>query len=518
MFLADSCAVQADPLGGPADTTAPLPDSLLSTPNQQVFFEKQPIELVFKEWVVLKNQNQIIVSPPLKHDLKVDLKRKTLVLEFDKEEELLDSTTYTINLGGAIEDYSASNSMDNYTFVFSTGSFLDSLEISGKVIDDYTGNPSSEVIVAVYADLQDSAAYKQSPLYFTKTDESGAYNIKNIRKDSFQIVAINDNNLNYYKDQESEKIGFFGDAIYLDSTLRNVDIGMFEAPYPLRITSKIQSKGELKLTFNRAIDSLDYLVEGGIRDLEIYINKDTAFLWHNNNLERELIINPKSLSDTIILKSYEDEKISKKENTYTLVNASTKIPISSYDSLIIDFNAPVKNFDADKFAVIDTADVRLKADVFRDKKDPRILKVVSKWVEGQNHQIEILPEAIETNLGVIKDSINAPFIVNQKAVFGEIALELDSLNKEISYIVEITESQNKITRFIKNKESYAVTLSGLKPGKYEVRLTEDLNGNGRWDPGDFFRKERSERWLKKTLEPLKPNWTLDVKINGDEFK
>lgn len=76
IFLVNSCAVQADPLGGPADVTPPMPDSLASSPNNQLFFEKQDIKLVFNEWVTLKNENQIIVSPPLEHGLKVKLKKR----------------------------------------------------------------------------------------------------------------------------------------------------------------------------------------------------------------------------------------------------------------------------------------------------------------------------------------------------------------------------------------------------------------------------------------------------------
>lgn len=518
VFIVESCAVQADPLGGPTDTLPPIPDSIRSTPNYQLFFEKQPIELAFNEWVSLKNENQIIVSPPLEYGLDVKLKKKSLFLEFNEKERLLDSTTYTINLGEAIVDYTVGNPMPNYTFVFSTGSFLDSLSISGKVIDDYSGEPLENIVVSLYDDLQDSAVYKKRPLYFTKTDENGRYSINNIRKDSFNIFALDDKNLNFFKDQESEKIGFYSDAFYLDSTINRIDFGIFQTSQTLRILSEKQSKGELKLTMNKPIDSINYSIEGGIKDLSIYHDKDTVFIWHSSEVDRELIIEAEDIVDTIQLNAYGDENLPKIPNSFQLSNVTKAAPMSPFDSLVLTFNAPIKSINKNLFSVIDTSESKIKTSVTKNSIDPRILKVGARWVEGKNHKLQILPNAIETNLGILTDTINRTFAVNQKQTFGEIVLELDSLNKNLWYLVEIIEGSNKISRVLKNKDRYTLTLPGLKPGKYSVRVTEDLNKNGRWDGGDFFARRRSEKWISKDLESLKPNWTLDVKINGDEFE
>jgi 5-hydroxyisourate hydrolase-like protein (transthyretin family) len=514
----NACAVQADPLGGPKDEIPPLPDSLKSTPNNQVFFEKQPIELVFNEWVTLKNENQIIVSPPLEHGLDIKLKKKTLVLDFDDEEKLLENTTYTINLGESIVDYTVGNSLDNYTYVFSTGAYLDSLSVSGKVNDDFTGEPAENVIVSLYADLQDSAVYKSRPLYFTRTDEDGRFRINNIRKDSFNLFALDDKNLNYFKDQESEKIGFYKETIALDSMQKSIKLGLFLPEPNLRVLSKIQTKGELKLTLNKAIDSLDYSIDGGIKDIDVLIIKDSVYLWHSSPEEREMIIDPKGAADTLILKSINDSLIVEKKNGFKITNVTKATPLSPFDSLTLKFNAPITTFDGSLFSIIDTSKLAIKTTVFQDKKDPRILKVKAKWAEGQKHKLEILPNAIETSLGLKTDTLTRNFSVNQEKSLGEIVFELDSLNKNIWYIVEIIQGDKKIVNLIKNEESKILTYAGLKPGKYEARITEDINKNGRWDAGDFFLRKPSERWIKKELESLKPNWTLEINMNGDEFK
>lgn len=513
-----SCAVQADPLGGPKDVTPPFPDSIKSTPNNQIFFKKQAIELVFDEWVTLKNQNQIIVSPPLEHGLDVKLKKKTLVLDFDKDEELLENTTYTINLGQSIVDYTVGNPMGNYTYVFSTGSYIDSLSISGKVTDDYTGEALENVIVSLYANLQDSAVYKERPLYFARTDENGRYKLNNIRKDSFNIFAIEDKNLNYFKDQANEKIGFYADPFFLDSNLVKINIGVFETPADLRILSKNQSFGELKLLTNKIVSSIDYDIEGDRNDIKTYFDKDTIFLWHNSPEERNIIIDPQGAADTILLKAVTDSLLTKKKNSFQLLNVSKAKPMSPYDSLLLQFNAPVLSFDESRIAIIDTSMEAIKTRVFQDFNDPRVLKVKASWKESKKHTLEILPGAIETSLGIKNDTLRREFGVNQRKTLGEIVLELDSLNQEEWYLVELILQDQRITRMVKNEKNTTLEFKGLKPGKYTIRLTEDLNKNEKWDAGDIFTRRKSERWILKTLEPLKPNWTLEIKMNGDEFK
>lgn len=439
-------------------------------------------------------------------------------MSFDEKEELYENTTYTINMGESIVDYTVGNPMSNFTYVFSTGAYLDSLSVSGKVTDDFTGEPQENLLVSLYADLQDSAVYKQRPLYFTRTDEQGRFRIKNIRKDSFNIFALDDKNLNFYKDQESEKIGFYDDAFFLDSIKNNIQIGVFAPEPALRIISKTQTKGEVKLTVNKELDSLQIIADTSTAILPPFYTQDTVYIWHKNSSEQEITLDPDGLADSITLAAYADSTLAKKANRYALTNVSKASPMSPYDSLTIKCNAPILSLNEELIAVYDTAQQKMEMSIHRTDKDPRIFKIKARWIEGENHELEILPEAIETNLGIRKDTIKQTFGVNLKKTLGEIAFQLDSLNKDVWYVVEFSQGANKIIRLVKNTSSYSVTLSGLKPGKYTVRVTEDLNKNGRWDPGDFFTRRKSERWISKDLESLKPNWTLDVKINGDDFK
>ena len=263
-----SCAVQAAPLGGPKDETPPYPDSLKSTPNEQIRFFKQNIELHFNEWVTLKNQNQIIVSPPLETNLEAKVKGKKVIVEFDEEEVLKENTTYTINFGESIVDYTEGNPLTNYTFVFSTGEFIDSLSVSGTVVNSFTGEAQENVMVSLYDQLQDSVIYEERPLYFAKTDKSGRFRINNIRQDSFRLFVLDDKNLNYLKDQESEGMGFYPDTIILSDTIKSVFEIPFFVPDPsLRKTALEHEYGQLGIVFNRDPFDLSFRFEPSEPDI-----------------------------------------------------------------------------------------------------------------------------------------------------------------------------------------------------------------------------------------------------------
>ena len=146
-----SCARQGAPTGGPKDTTPPSVDTLYSTRNYSTRFRPSKIELRFDEWVTLSDAaNQIVVSPPLAKRPEVVLRGKTVTLTFDPSEQLRDSATYTINFGTAVKDLHEGNPVKDLRFVFSTGDLIDSLRVSGKVVDALTGDPVENISVMLY--------------------------------------------------------------------------------------------------------------------------------------------------------------------------------------------------------------------------------------------------------------------------------------------------------------------------------------------------------------------------------
>jgi hypothetical protein len=201
--------------GGPKDEDPPLVvDS--SPENYSIQFNGKRIEVTFDEFITLNNINQeLIVSPPLKEKPEVRLKGKTLLVELNNE--LKDSTTYTLNFGEAIKDNNEGNPLSNYEFVFSTGEFLDSLSVGGTLVNAFDlakiKDPTS---VMLYTDLDDSIVHKDIPVYIGKTDKEGNFRINNLRAGTYKIFALQDVNNNFLFDLPNEAIAFADSFLHVD--------------------------------------------------------------------------------------------------------------------------------------------------------------------------------------------------------------------------------------------------------------------------------------------------------------
>ena len=127
-----ACGNQVPLTGGPRDESPPVLDTLESTRNNQIRFEKQPINLTFDEFVNLRDASkQILISPPLDKPPIINSRLKKVSVAFDEDEVLKENATYVINFGNSIVDFNEGNKLENYTFVFSTGDYIDSLSIKG---------------------------------------------------------------------------------------------------------------------------------------------------------------------------------------------------------------------------------------------------------------------------------------------------------------------------------------------------------------------------------------------------
>ena len=113
--------------------------------------------------------------------------------------------------------------------MFSTGDYIDSLSIKGQVKDAFTDEPIPEMIVMLYIDDRDSIPFLQRPFYFAQSDENGNFSINNLRADTFKIVVIEDLNLSYTYNPESERIGFLETPYILtDSSSQEIELQLFK--------------------------------------------------------------------------------------------------------------------------------------------------------------------------------------------------------------------------------------------------------------------------------------------------
>ncbi len=201
-----SCANAGAPTGGPVDKEPPVIEESFPE-NGTINFTAEKIEITFDEFLKLDNVNQkLIISPPLDEKPEVKLKGKTLVIEINNE--LKDSTTYTFNFNDAITDLNEGNPIKEYKYVFSTGNYIDSLQISGNLKNAFDYKPELESFVLLYNSDEDSVPLKEKPYYITKTDAKGNFKFTNLANNKYLIFALEDKNSNYIFDLPNERISF----------------------------------------------------------------------------------------------------------------------------------------------------------------------------------------------------------------------------------------------------------------------------------------------------------------------
>ncbi len=214
LFIASGCAKIGSPTGGPKDEIPPK--IVESKPgNYSTNFSSKKIEITFDEFIQLKNiYNELIISPPLKERPENKLKGKSLVVDLNNE--LKENTTYTLNFGNAIADNNEGNVLANFEFVISTGDYVDSLSVTGKLVNAFNLKPEEDpVFIMLYENLKDSAPYFEIPSYIGKTNKDGTFAVNNIKEDTFRIFALKDANSNLLFDA-NEKIAFI-DSLFVIS-------------------------------------------------------------------------------------------------------------------------------------------------------------------------------------------------------------------------------------------------------------------------------------------------------------
>lgn len=224
LFTFERCATVGSPSGGPIDSIPPV---LVSAEplNSKTNFNSKSVEIQFNEYVQLKNlEKELIISPPFEKKPLIRIKGKGIYFEIDQS-ELKDSTTYIFNFGNAIVDLNQSNPFRNYTYVFSTGPILDSMGISGTLVDAFDLRPSKEPFwIMLYSNTEDSIPYKEVPIYVGRTaPEDGSYNIQYVKPGTYRLFALKESGNNFLYDNKNEWIAFSDSLITLDpSDFNNV--------------------------------------------------------------------------------------------------------------------------------------------------------------------------------------------------------------------------------------------------------------------------------------------------------
>ncbi|MBK9984797.1 MAG: Ig-like domain-containing protein [Saprospiraceae bacterium] len=508
LFCLYACASPKAPTGGLKDSKPPVIIEKESTPNKQTNFHEKEITILFDEWITMKDvYTQLVVSPLMPHDPDIKQKGKGIIIRLP--DSLKAETTYTINFGNSIADLNEGNILENYSFIFSTGDNLDSIRLTGIVTNALTLKPADGVWVMLYPVGEDSAVYKRKPEYLAKTNKDGRWTMSNVRGDSFNIVALKDDNQNFLYDQEGELFGWRDSTVFTSQPLVQIS--------ELRVFPR-ENRNVIKEIFNVAPGRLKVVINAPYpKQVPVFVPAidSSMMIWDGDTLQ--VYYNPaKNYGGYAILEN--DSTKIKASSSPSLVNKPAGIRISS---VRLRPGSQVSIISELPLLSVDTSRIKLSQDSFgiipykieKDIHDIRRFDLSAGWIEKMRYHLTLLPGAITDYWGRSNDTVKQILFVTGPDQYGDLTMTIDGLDSSKQYVLLIKAGEQISDTFvIEHQSATQLVKKGLSPGKYTLELIEDLNQNGVWDTGDYHKKRQPERKMIFMPDNLRAGWELEAKV------
>jgi len=539
-FLVAQCARQGSPSGGPKDE---LPPSVLEEEpiNRTVYFNYNKVTVTFSEFVSLKDPaKEIFISPPMRTKPEYKVAGKKVIIEF--QEELKENSTYTINFGNAIVDFTEGNPLVNYEYVFSTGDHIDSLSIPGIVLNAFNHKPEPGIVVMVYQNDNDTIPLDSLPLAVpprsaSKSTKEGNFSINNLAAGQYMLFALEDQNNNYIYDMPNERIAFLDslvtlkaaeiliDSIPADSlaadSIQNTSkvlkttsdqgytLYLFqEQNYRQKILSKkMIGRNLLQYIFQNPADSLviqpvwfnpgrdDWFIP------EYGVMRDTVNIWLKPGLPdtiRVWVQAADSVSDSSKFSRTgisQDVKSRRKEITTGDLKIYSNIMAGAFDlnrDLILSFAVPLEDYDLSRIHLFTLTDSIIPEIVFPDSLKRKAV-VNHKWLPGEIYEV-LVEDSVFCDLGnAFNDSTSIRFKVRMVEDYGVLLLNVMETNLHGQLIIQLMNDKEVIIREITTDKPGTLSFEYLMPGVYKVKAIFDHNSNGKWDTGKYNEHSQPEK-------------------------
>jgi uncharacterized protein (DUF2141 family) len=504
-----ACAKQSSPTGGPKDT---IPPTVIrySPQNKSTQFKGRTLELTFNEYVQLKNpKEEIIINPSIGKDYKVEANKT--VVKLTSAADLKDSTTYTVNFRDAVADITEQNPARNLRIAISTGSYIDSLSITGTVKNILDDKVAEEITVGVEPYSDTFNILKHPTTYFTKTDKKGNFILENLKPGLYWVSAIKDVNRNLIADTKSESYAFRKDSLLLDENKKGIILGLVKQDTrPLKITStrpyntyfNIKSSKNLMDYQVRADDSTDLYHTFGADPTNVIIyntleNRDSALV---HLTVRDSLENQADSSFYIKFREGTPDKFTYNVSNTRLIGHTREL---GYD---IVFSKPLKeiNFDSIQFQVDSLTTLRFnqqEVDYIEPSRTLKIRKTFEKGIftkppDAEGTNATPAPNYINNlNLGrgafiSVENDSSAKATQNIPIQWEEnLGMIIAEAHGREQVIIQLVDENMKVVRSSKGPKA---TFPDLPPSDYMLRLIIDTNKNGKWDAGNYLKKIEPE--------------------------
>lgn len=529
LLLSWGCANVVTPSGGEKDITPPIPISYMPD-SAATGFDSKEIRIQFDEYIQLNDVfNQVIVSPPLTHQPKFKLKGKTLIISIS--DTLKVNTTYTINFGQAIKDLTEGNILDNFTYVFSTGAVLDSLQMSGVVTDAITTKPLEKIYVVVYQDAIDSAFTTTRPYYFARTDKNGNWSIKNMRAGNYSVFALEDMNFNYYYDLPNERIAFVDSLLPLNANISGIQLQVFSEN---KMQAQLQDYkspryGLSRITFTTPVQnpSITYL---GTDTSASYIYKnptgDSIYFWKSNyaldSHQLRIAFDTTIIAKTIAIKTLpQDTVFSRQKNTFThnanALSKSSKAP-AEWDperEIQLKFYNPIRSVNQSLPVFRDSVpDGQMTVRI--DSLDPRNVYLLYPYTTDKLYDIHIPAGSFTDIFGLSNTADTISLRIRKEDAYSTLTLLLEN-KTNAPLIIALTKFDGTTLKTwnipVSDSTSAPVSIKQkyIFPGVYRIYAIVDADANNAFTTGNLATRKQPERTIYyKTDQNLRANWENEI--------
>ncbi|MBK0379987.1 Ig-like domain-containing protein [Mucilaginibacter segetis] len=509
------------PQGGPRDLTPP---KLLKAdpPNMTRNFSAKEINLEFDEYFKLTNAYQeISISPSQEKLPEYNIKKKTLNIKFT--DTLSKNTTYVINFGKAIADVNESNVLKNFTYVFSTGNHIDSLSISGNVINSLTQKKEKDVTVMLLPLSQDTSIFgKKKPSIYTATDTSGNFSLNNLHEGSYKIYALKEASPNKIFDNDNELIAFLKDTIIVDKDISNIRLTLFkQIPEKFRVIEKrFDTEGRINLVFNKQLfnPSIKILYPQGLdkdKLVDFSKSKDSASVYLRNldfdSLSVAFFDNNKPLDTAYLLKGKNETY---KRTLQFLYNLSRDGKLKPNTDLNIIATIPIENYNSSLISLTQDSVPVNDLNIQKDTSSVRGYFLKHRWRANSRYELVLDKGAFTDIYGDKNKKTGIRFVVDKPENYSVLTLKVTVPDTAKNYIVEFLTEQGKTLRSDIITKSGNIIYRNYLTDKYRVRVIYDDNKNGRWDSGNVASQTQPENiWISDKVISLRPNWDAEENLD-----
>lgn len=519
MALFTNCAKRGTITGGPKDTLAPK--IVTSYPeNFSTNFKGSDIKINFDELIKVKDiTKQLIISPPLnKQPIIVPQGSASKFISIKITDTLKENTTYSFNFGQSIADNNENNPYSQFKYVFSTGSYIDSLTVVGKIKDAYAQKPDNFVSVLLYdaKTFTDSTVYKETPLYVTNTlDSLKFFALENLKEGTYKIIALKDKSGNNKFDPKSDKIGFLEESITLP-TETLYELELFSEVMPFKAEKPTQeSNNKLFLGHFGTAKNTKVTAKNKGNDIPIRITK-----YPEKTKDSLQIFFPLEVKDSLSVfvengsysKSFTTKLKDLKEADSLSIENKTGTSLSFRNPFILNTKTPIDVLDDSK--------------IFLRKKDSTLVQFKAKYneyaqeirfdftkEEDEKYTLQLLPSAVIDFYGKANDTLQFECSTRSLSDYGNLKVNLIGA-KRFPLILEVLNSQGAVLYTQPSTAATSLFFETIEPNLYTLRIIYDDNANGYWDTGDYLAKKQAEEivYFPKQID-VRANWDVEQEFD-----